>query len=162
MGQKGFPIGYSRLNDRCERNDFKDEEEVENRTKCHVYDEAAWTAKFGASVNLDFTGDLLKGKAYDGNYWTTFYDAAYGYEINAATTVPARKAFLALDDSGAAHAHSLTTVFDDGQTGISGLTLDLSPKGEGRSYFSLDGRKFDGKPNKAGIYVNSGKKTVIK
>ena len=37
------------------------------------------------------------------------------------------------------------------------------PTGVGRSaWYSLDGRKLDGKPTKSGVYIREGKKVVIK
>ena len=46
-------------------------------------------------------------------------------------------------------------------TGISSLTPDPSPKGEG-SIYTLDGRKLNAMPTQRGIYVVNGKKVVIK
>jgi hypothetical protein len=38
-----------------------------------------------------------------------------------------------------------------------------SPKGEGREYFyTLDGRRLEGKPTQKGIYIVNGKKRVVK
>ena len=46
---------------------------------------------------------------------------------------------------------------------ITSLTPIPSPKGEGREYFyTLDGRKLDKQPTKKGIYINGGRKVVIK
>ena len=46
---------------------------------------------------------------------------------------------------------------------ITSLTPIPSPKGEGREYFyTLDGRKLEGMPTKKGIYINGGRKVVIK
>ena len=48
-------------------------------------------------------------------------------------------------------------------TGIVSLTPDPSPKGEGSGYwYTLDGRKLQGKPTQKGLYINNGKKVVIK
>ena len=60
--------------------------------------------------------------------------------------------------------NSFALNFGDGEsvTGIS-LTPDPSPKGEGSDYwYSTDGRRLSGKPTKKGIYINNGKKVVIK
>ncbi len=54
--------------------------------------------------------------------------------------------------------------FGDGETtGIISiengqLTIDNSAGG----WYSLDGRRLDSKPTKKGVYINNGKKTVIK
>ena len=38
-----------------------------------------------------------------------------------------------------------------------------SPTGVGRSaWYSLDGRKLDGKPTKSGVYIREGKKVIVK
>ena len=48
------------------------------------------------------------------------------------------------------------------KTGIN-LTPNPSPKGEGSDYwYSLDGRRLSGKPTQKGIYINNGRKIVIK
>ena len=47
-------------------------------------------------------------------------------------------------------------------TGIN-LTPDPSPKGEGSNYwYTLDGRRLTGKPTQRGLYINNGKKFVVK
>jgi len=54
-------------------------------------------------------------------------------------------------------------VFDGKQTGINSLTPSNSSKGEGSEYFyTLDGRRLQGKPTKSGVYIFSGHKVVIK
>jgi len=55
--------------------------------------------------------------------------------------------------------------FGDGdeETGISSLTPDPSPKGEGSDYwYTIDGVRLSGKPTKAGLYINGGRKVAIK
>ncbi|MBR2239567.1 MAG: S8 family serine peptidase, partial [Prevotella sp.] len=43
------------------------------------------------------------------------------------------------------------------------LIPDHSPKGEGSNYwYMLDGRHIDGQPSQKGIYINNGKKVIIK
>ena len=52
---------------------------------------------------------------------------------------------------------------EDNTTGIISLTPDPSPKGEGSEYwYSLDGRRLDTKPTKKGVYINNGRRIVIK
>ncbi|MBO5613277.1 MAG: hypothetical protein J5905_02085, partial [Prevotella sp.] len=58
--------------------------------------------------------------------------------------------------------NSFVIDFDkDVATGIENLTADPYAKDERNIYYSLDGRKLDGKPTKKGIYVSSGRKVVI-
>ena len=80
-------------------NEYKCDDFKSNKgTTCHVFDEAAWTTNFGNSVNLNFVGDLQKGKANDGNYWSTFYDGSLGYEIKAETDACAYTATYSVEN----------------------------------------------------------------
>ena len=87
------------------------------------------------------------------------------YYPNAAMTIGAFRAHFTLNGIGAPNAgvRSFVLNFGDGETtGIvsvngSGFTVNGSD-----AWYSLDGRKLDGKPTRAGVYVNNGKKVVIK
>ena len=59
-----------------------------------------------------------------------------------------------------ANARSFVLDLGDGET--TGLTPVPSPRGEGSEYYSLDGRKLQGKPTTKGVYIVNGKKTIIK
>ena len=72
----------------------------------------------------------------------------------------AHKAFVLV--SGSQSARSLTMVFDEA-SGIESLTPDAAPKAQSADHwFTLDGRRLEAKPTAPGIYVNNGKKVVIK
>ncbi|MBR0076853.1 MAG: InlB B-repeat-containing protein, partial [Bacteroidales bacterium] len=96
----------------------------------------------------------------------TFYvlgmtNGNFGFHKYTGATMAARKAFVLINGSNEALARSLTMVFDDA-TGIttvhgSGFTVNGSD-----AWYSLDGRRLQGKPTKSGVYVNNGKKIVIK
>ena len=47
-------------------------------------------------------------------------------------------------------------------TGIRNLTSEASPREEGREYYSLDGRRLQGKPVTKGLYIHNGKKIILK
>ena len=47
-------------------------------------------------------------------------------------------------------------------TGISNITFDTSIKGEGNRYYTLDGRRLQGKPTAKGLYIVNGRKVVMK
>ncbi len=58
---------------------------------------------------------------------------------------------------------SIVLDFGDGETdGISILTPTSSSKREGSGYFMLDGRHINGKPSQKGLYINNGRKIIIK
>ena len=87
------------------------------------------------------------------------------YPLNGAS-IGAQRAYFMIGD-GVAPARQLTAFsinFGDSEaTGIISLTPDPSPKGEGSEYwYTLDGRRLDGKPSRAGVYINNGMKVVIK
>jgi hypothetical protein len=50
--------------------------------------------------------------------------------------------------------------FDESET--TSLTPVPSPKGEGSEYYTLDGRKLEGKPTAKGLYIVNGRKVVIR
>ena len=52
---------------------------------------------------------------------------------------------------------TLTITVSDGI----GLTPDSSPTGEG-NYYTLDGQKLNGKPTQKGVYIQNGKKIIVK
>ena len=86
----------------------------------------------------------------------------FGFHELATTNVPARKAFLAINDPDPSIARQFTMVFENA-TGIqsidhSPLTIDHYDG----AWYSLDGRRLNGKPTAKGVYVKNGKKVVIK
>lgn len=87
-------------------------------------------------------------------------NSKFGFHELATTNVPARKAFLPVNDSSG--ARELTMVFEDvmGIRSIDNgpLTIDHSAD----AWYTLDGRRLSGKPMAKGVYVHSGRKVVIK
>ena len=89
------------------------------------------------------------------------------YYPESGASIGAQRAYFKIGD-GAALAHQLTAFhigFGEGDeaTGIISLTPDPSPNGEGSDYwYSLDGRRLNGKPSRAGVYIYKGVKVAIK
>ena len=89
------------------------------------------------------------------------------YYPNAAMTIGAFRAHFTLNGISAADpsagVRSFVLNFGDGETtGIisvhdSGFMVNGSD-----AWYSLDGRRLNGKPTRAGVYINNGKKVVIK
>ena len=84
-----------------------------------------------------------------------------GYSKNPRTLRSFRAHFEVPTHTDAPAMNSFVLDFGDESTGIS-LTPDPSPRGEGSEYYTLDGRKLDGKPTKKGMYIVNGRKVVIK
>ena len=60
-------------------------------------------------------------------------------------------------------ARAFALSFDGEETTGISLTPGPSPKGEGSDYwYTIDGRKLSGKPSQRGMYINKGKKIVVK
>ncbi|MBR1394263.1 MAG: BspA family leucine-rich repeat surface protein [Prevotella sp.] len=94
----------------------------------------------------------------------TFYvlgnkNAHFGFHQYEGSTMAGHKAFL-LVDSGVAQSHSLTMMFDEA-TGIT-TTNYTNFTNSDDAWNSLDGRRLQGKPTKSGLYINNGKKVIIK
>ena len=85
-----------------------------------------------------------------------------GYSKNTRTLKCFRAHFYVKADGTAQAARAFVLDFGEGeQTGIS-LTPDPSPRGEGREYYTIDGRKLNSMPTQKGIYIVNGNKVVIK
>ena len=83
------------------------------------------------------------------------------YWPQAGASIKACRAYFQLNDVNGVREFHLN-FGEEKTTGIS-LTPDPSRGGEGSSYwYSLDGRKLNEKPTTKGIYVNRGRKIVIK
>lgn len=94
-------------------------------------------------------------------YFLSNQNSNFGFHDFSGATVPARKAFLALDDSNGARGFSM--VFEDDATGIRSIDSGKDAIGnEAGAWYDLRGRRLSGKPSQRGIYVNNGKKIVIK
>ena len=68
------------------------------------------------------------------------------------------------DLASGANARRFVLNFGDGDesTGILSLSADSKDAMDNATWYTLDGRRLTGKPSRAGIYINNGKKIVIK
>ena len=95
----------------------------------------------------------------------------FGFHRYEGSTMAAHKAFVLINDSNEAIARSLTMVFDDDATSIKtvldkGFLDEPSDRAErmvnDSNWYTVDGRKLQGKPTKSGLYMNNGHKVVIR
>jgi hypothetical protein len=108
----------------------------------------------------DIRSSLGTGTLYVLGMTTVGDDEHFGFHRYTGEEMAAHKAYVFV--SGSQSARSLTMVFDDA-TGIESLTPDAAPKAQAaQHWFTLDGRRLQAKPTAPGIYVNNGKKVVIK
>ena len=88
------------------------------------------------------------------------------YYPNDYVTINAFRAYFQLNNGytmGEPDSNINSIVLNFGEDGVTGLTPIPSPRGEGSDlWYAIDGRKLSGKPTQKGIYINNGKKVVIK
>ena len=107
----------------------------------------------GATLHLTLIGTntLIGGYGGAGIDW---------YTLSAAGAIGANKAYLSLPTASlTSNAAGFTWVYDDETTSIRPTP---GPSLYGREWYDLSGRKLDGKPTKAGLYIVNGKKVMIK
>lgn len=112
----------------------------------------------------NITSTLGTGTFYVLCMTTVNNEQHFGFHRYEGSEMAARKAFVLVSGSNQALARSLTMVFDDA-TGIKNVEADSSLStlhSSLQEWYTLDGRKLQGKPTKSGIYVNNGRKVVIK
>ena len=87
----------------------------------------------------------------------------FGFHDVALTNIPARKAFLAIDDPDPSQARQFTMVFDENTTAINEHESHKSHELSG-AWYTLDGRRIANgqKPTAKGLYIINGKKVIIK
>ena len=105
------------------------------------------------------TSALGTGTFYVLGMTTVGGEQHFGFHRYTGEEMAAHKAFVLVSGS---QARSLTMVFDEA-TGIEGLTPAAAPKPQAAEHwFTLDGRRLQAKPTAPGIYINNGRKVVIK
>ena len=88
------------------------------------------------------------------------------YYPQSGAGIGAQRAYFKIGSDGALLARRLTAFNidfgDDEATGIISLSTDSKDSKDNAAWYSLDGRKLQGKPSRAGVYINNGIKIVIK
>ena len=129
-----------------------------------LYDFSGANDLHGVDVDTDvddITSALGTGTFYVLGMTTVGDEKHFGFHRYTGSEMAAHKAFILVDNSQAP-ARSLTMVFDEA-SGIESLTPDAAPKPQAADHwFTLDGRRLQAKPTAPGIYINNGKKVVIK
>ena len=137
----------------------------------------------GVTIDADADGNYDNGVSGDervrflGTYKSTAFDAEDKsillmggentlYYPTAGAGIGAQRAYFKIGSDGALLARRLTAFNidfgDDEATGIISLSTDSKDSKDNAAWYSLDGRKLQGKPSRAGVYINNGIKIVIK
>ena len=121
-----------------------------------------------APTDVTFSGGKFCGTydptdIYDDGH-TRYYLGAQNtlyYPTDEHFTVNAFRAYFQLTDTSA-DVRAFVLNFDNGEsTGIKNGQWSMD-NGQSETWFTIDGRKLDGKPTQRGIYIYNGKKTIIK
>ena len=111
-------------------------------------------------VDIDKPTSTILTNLGDGTFYVLGNkNAHFGFHQFDGATMAGHKAFL-LVNGDTALSHSLTMVFDE-TTGIT-TTNYTNFTNSDDAWNSLDGRRLQGKPTKSGLYINNGKKVIIK
>ena len=86
------------------------------------------------------------------------------------TTIGAFRAYFTLNgitagestDSGQGNVRAFVLNFGDNETGIENVQSSMFNVQSNDAWYSLDGRRLEGKPTKKGVYLNNGHKVIIK
>ena len=86
------------------------------------------------------------------------------YYAAAGTSIGACRAYFKIGDGTQAPRIDGFNISFDGDNSTLGVTTPLSDRrgAGGEAWYSLDGRKLSGKPAQKGVYINNGKKIVMK
>lgn len=102
------------------------------------------------------TGDLSGGIIYVlGNQ-----NSHFGFHEYTGEYMAANKAFLALPSSSSG-SRRLSIVFRNGETGVD-MPISETEGASAYDWYTLDGRKLVAEPTVPGVYVNQGKKVIVK
>ncbi|MBQ9439056.1 MAG: BspA family leucine-rich repeat surface protein [Paludibacteraceae bacterium] len=78
------------------------------------------------------------------------------------TPIPANRAYIPGDKLTEGGVKGIRIVFDE-ETGIEEIVNGKSSNGKSLgAWYTIDGRKLEGKPQQRGLYINNGKKIIIK
>ncbi|MBQ4392218.1 MAG: InlB B-repeat-containing protein [Prevotella sp.] len=113
---------------------------------------------------LTFTGTYAPVTIADGGDNTKLYlgNGNKLYYPNAAMTIGCQRAYFQLaPGEPASPVRAFVLNFGDEYTGIKNGQWSMD-NGQSETWLTIDGCKLDGKPTQRGIYINNGKKVVIK
>ena len=131
---------------------------IDNTTRNCVFGSGATQVGFiGTYSNQTFDAED-KNILFMGGSNTLYYP-------QSGASIGAQRAYFKIG-SGDAEAPAFIASFnidfgDDVTTSVT-TPLALGRGAGGEAWYTLDGRKLDGKPTQRGIYINNGKKTIIK
>jgi hypothetical protein len=111
------------------------------------------------------TGDENNAKAvlYLGANNTLYNPTVVNLSTNLNSHMKGFRAYFQLKDAAALNARAFRMNFGDEEvTGIMTTNFTNDTNDMNGQWYTIDGRKFSGQPTQKGVYINNGKKIVIK
>ena len=97
---------------------------------------------------------------FDGTIWYPWGEGVIDFYVNACTAYFQLQNGLTAGDA-TSDVSSFKLIFGDESTDILDVRNKTDEKRGSDACYSLDGRRYSGKPSQKGIYINNGKKIVI-
>ena len=108
-----------------------------------------------------YTGE--KPTPYPGANNKLYYQTASDFTVNACRGYFQLKQGLTVGEPANGVRAFVLNFGDDETTGIISIENGkLKIENDADAWFTLDGRRLSAKPSRAGVYINNGKKVVIK
>ena len=133
--------------------------------------DSGYDSATGIASTTDTEGCTFYGTTTDlatipeANYSVGLTYVLYGDKFIKADTnegIAANRCWLKLEaGGGTSGARLLSIVIDDNPTAIDNVQWSMV-NGQSDSWYTIDGRKLNGKPTKKGLYIYNGKKVAIK
>ena len=133
-------------------------------TLVNVLNDDAISTDDSGTATVTFMG-TYKQLSFDADDRTVLYVGADNqlYYPQSGTSIGAQRAYFKLSGLTVGNIANSAIVLDfgDGETTTGISPSPTLPQGEG-AWYSLDGRRLNGKPTAPGLYINKGKKVIIK
>ena len=124
-------------------------------TITHGYIEVEKTLEISGDINITLKGTLSKGDRI------VLWKVGSLQASNATLNLPTLPAGLYWDTSSLLQPEGVLRVTDQPTDIISIDNGQLTIDNEAGAWYTLDGRRLNGKPTTKGIYINNGKKIII-
>ena len=143
---------------------------VKNQTRAgQIYNDAEFATIYMKTTGTFYAEDGTK--VVDPSLLLTKSGSTWTYKVNGAAE--ASTLYWPLEsydntfqawyyDGGAAQARGLTMVFDETTSVSEELRVKSEEFAPATEWYTLDGRKLDGKPTTKGLYIHNGRKIIIK
>ena len=163
------PVFYDVVIDAAAKHDYDNEASGNNRVRfIGTYNAMTFTADNQYNILLiegDTSNNTQMARDTNSSIRRIAGDTTLRY-VGDGSSISASQAYFKIGDDDTIPTIQLTgfNIYFGETDGINAISSDTSAKDrdKGNNWYSIDGRKLQGKPNVKGVYINNGNKTVIK